>query len=218
MAVAATAWNMVDGSGARILLCIRAVGATRLDMAVTANHRARIYVNRLLRGDEVATLIGEVLASLRANERERAIIGAWGDLLLESTSDGSIDLFGLGTVAYRLLAGSLPQPNTRYIPGAPPPLAALIVQMLSPDAKARPTLDQAELALAEMLGRKTPPPMDVEVPLELIDDFADDGATEISPTTGLLRKPKWTPPTHLAPLKPESPLPASPLRPLTKKP
>jgi hypothetical protein len=177
-------------------------------MAVTANHRARIYVNRLLRGDEVATLLSEVLASLRANERERAIIGAWGDMLLESTSDGVIDLFGLGTVAYRLLAGALPQPNTRYIPGAPPPLAALIVRMLAPDAKARPTLDDADHAVAEMLGRTVEV---TEVPLDLLDDFAEDGATEISPTTGLLRKPKWTPPTHLATLPPESPL-----RPLKK--
>ena len=156
-------------------------------------------MRRLLRADEIATLVRDVLAAVRADEPARLVSGEWGDLLLEpnGATTGTLDLFGLGMMTFRMLTGQMPQPNTQYVPGAPPPLASLIVRLLSPDAKVRPSLQDAEAAVATMLG-------EVEVV-----DFDEDEATK-SPSEPLLRKPKWTPPTHLN--KPPTPPPLRPLK------
>jgi len=205
------------------------VGDTRLDLGVTSCHRARINVRRLLRADEVATLVSEVLAAIRANEPERAVFGPWGELLLETTSAATIDLLGLGVVAYRLLTGQMPQPNTRYVPGAPPPLAALIVRLLSSDPKQRPSVRDADMAVAVMLGKVTPvdevleitdvrdaaaPDLKTDIEdqaFDVVDSFDDDEDDTSSSRPLEIRKPKWTPATHLP--RPPS---ASGLKPLKK--
>jgi len=147
-------------------------------------------------------LIRDILAGLRTDEPQTVIVGPWGDLFLENkiVADGSrpgkLDLFGLGVIAHRVLTGQLPKPDTRYIPGAPPPVASLILRLLSPDSKARPTQRDAEMAVGIMLGLVTQAEEVVEVtrpgdddPLltfgdapadafDVVDSFDDESETE----------------------------------------
>jgi hypothetical protein len=106
---------------------------------------------------------------------------------VDGSRPGKLDLFGLGVIAHRLLTGQLPRPETRYIPGAPPPLASLILRLLSPDAKLRPTVADLEMAVAIMLGEVAPAEDVIEItcddaPLltlapasfEVVDSFDDE--------------------------------------------
>lgn len=120
-------------------------------MVLTAFHRARLSTRRLLRGDEVALLLRDLLSAIRGHDKERVIIGEWGDVLLETHTkqNGAVDLRGLGHLAFFLLTGRAPAPNTRYVPGAPPALQSLILRLMGED---RPTIRDAQSSIAVMLG------------------------------------------------------------------
>jgi hypothetical protein len=99
----------------------------------------------------VALLLRDLLSAIRGHDKERVIIGEWGDVLLEAHTrmTGAIDLRGLGHLAFFLLTGRAPVPNTRYVPGAPPALQSLILRMIGED---RPTIRDAQSSIAVMLG------------------------------------------------------------------
>ena len=196
----------------------------RLEMSATPRHRIRLSARRLLRGDEVATLLREVLAAIRSNAVQTVAAGDWGDLVVESRRGfAPTDLHGLGEIAYRLLTGQLPVPGTRFVPGAPPPLATLILLMLG-DVGSRPTVHDAELAIAVMLGEAVSldqpehegaidPP---DEPFDVLDSFDDEatGAVPVEPKRASdsarnVRPLRWTPQTHLAPAARAAVLPAA---------
>ncbi len=164
-------------------------------MSATPRHRVRLSVHRLLRADEMAAVLREVLSAISGSDAAQAVaLGEWGDMLIE-TAPGAAkpDLQGLGEIAFRLLTGHLPAPGTRYVPGAPPPLATLILHMLG-DAAARPTVRDAEMALAVMLGEVVSIDEPLEgvaspdeasdhehLPFEVVDSFDDEATSESSP-------------------------------------
>nr|HEX4317393.1 hypothetical protein [Kofleriaceae bacterium] len=182
------------------------MGDIKLEMAATPRHRVRMTVTRLLRADEMATLLRDLLAAIRSDDVETILLAEWGDALVEALPSGAVlDLHGVGVIAFRLLTGHLPTPATRYVPGAPPALATLILHMLVGDPGARPTVRDADLAIAVMLGEVLPETFEVVDSFDSFDDeIADAGATSqpppkpVSDSQPNLRKLKWTPPTHLA--------------------
>jgi hypothetical protein len=194
----------------------------RLEMSATPRHRIRLSARRLLRAHEMAGLLREVLAAIRTDVSRAIALGDWGNLLVESRPGSMpVDLHGLGEIAYRMLTGHLPGPGTRFVPGAPPPLATLILHMLA-DAGNRPTVQDAELAIAVMLGEIVAvdePPIEIAAPAEsfdVVDSFDDDEATGAIPVVAKrasdsapnARSLRWTPPTHLAPAARAAVLPA----------
>ncbi len=174
-------------------------------MSATPRHRIRLSARRLLRAHEMAGLLREVLAAIRTDVSRAIALGDWGNLLVESRPGSMpVDLHGLGEIAYRMLTGHLPGPGTRFVPGAPPPLATLILHMLA-DAGNRPTVQDAELAIAAPAES-----------FDVVDSFDDDEATGAIPVVAKrasdsapnARSLRWTPPTHLAPAARAAVLPA----------
>jgi hypothetical protein len=195
----------------------------RLEMSATPRHRIRLSARRLLRADEIATLLREVLAAIKTDAVQTLAAGDWGDLVVECRPGlAPTDLHGLGEVAYRMLTGQLPAPGTRFVPGAPPPLATLILLMLG-DVGSRPTVHDAELAIAVMLGEAVSLDepvreggIDPPDQFDVVDSFDDEatGAVPVAPKRASdsarnLRSLRWTPPTHLAPAARAAVLPAA---------
>lgn len=124
-----------------------------LEIVVSPHHRARIAVTRLLRADEVATALRDLLACMNG-DREPVLVADWGDVLVEADQrlGPQLDVFPLGAMAYRLLIGSDPPSPVALVPGAPPPLARLITSMLAVDARKRPNLGEVKAVLTTLLG------------------------------------------------------------------
>ena len=66
--------------------------------------------------------------------------------------DVALDTYPLGAMAYRMLTGSEPAQPTYFVPGAPPPLAQLILRMLSPDRRQRPNILDVRELVKSMIG------------------------------------------------------------------
>ncbi len=163
-----------------------------LDIVVTPHHRARVCVKRILRADEIATALRDVLACMN-RERDPVVIADWGDMFVESSRpiDGNIDVFPLGVMAYRMLTGNEPPPQLLFVPGAPPQLARLIVRMLSANPGQRPNILDVKAVIALMLGTH-----DEVAPLVLPPDDPDDLLDLIPPAAA---PPKVVAPAKVAP-------------------
>ena len=124
--------------------------SSTLEIVVSPHHRAWITVARILRADEIATALRDLLAGLNG-EREPVVAADWGEMRIEAAEplDPHVDVQPLGAVAYRLLTGGDPPRPVTLVPGAPPPLARLITSMLAPD---RPSLGIVKAELAALLG------------------------------------------------------------------
>lgn len=140
--------------------------SSSLEIVVSPHHRARITVTRLLRADEIATVLRDLLACL-SGEREPVVVADWGDMLVEAGArlDPQVDVQPLGAMAYRMLTGGEPPSPVIAVPGAPPPLARLISAMLAADPRVRPSLGVIKAELAALLGAQdelldlAPPPL-----------------------------------------------------------
>jgi serine/threonine protein kinase len=129
--------------------------------------------------------------------RERSVYDA-----PEARASSKSDVYALGVSAYRALTGQFPRGSlTMHVPGAPPPLAQLIVEMTAPDPANRPSAADVRDAIADLLGEHAP--VDV-ISLDEIDDFAPDSEL-LQPAeviiTPRFARPRWTPATHLAPIE-----------------
>jgi hypothetical protein len=183
-----------------------------LDIVVTPHHRARVCVKRILRADEIATALRDVLACMNC-EREPVVIADWGDMFVESSRpiDGNIDVFPLGVMCYRMLTGSEPPPQLLFVPGAPPQLARLIVRMLSANPGQRPNILDVKAVIASMLGTHDDvaplvlPPDDVEDLLDLAPPPAAPPARVVPPVIA----PTRATPVPRAALPPLGAAPAS---------
>jgi serine/threonine protein kinase len=189
-----------------------------------------LLVGRTLRADKVSELIRSIAEVLRfahahgvahgrlrahsiiLTEQDTVSISGWGIHLAsaersvydapEARASAKSDVYALGVIAYRALTGQFPRGClTMHVPGAPPALAKLIVDMTAPDPARRPSAADVREAIAEMLGEGSPAPVE-EISLDEIDDA--DFAQEISSPMPRFARPKWTPPTHLAPVQPVS--------------
>lgn len=150
--------------------------ASDLDIVVTPHHRARVSVKRILRAEEIATALRDVLACMNL-EREPVVIADWGDMFVESSRPihGNIDVFPLGIMAYRMLTGSEPPAQLLFVPGAPPLLARLIVRMLSANPGQRPNILDVKQVIATMLGTENevaPLVLPMDDPAEELLDLA----------------------------------------------
>jgi hypothetical protein len=153
-----------------------------LDIVVTPHHRARVSVKRILRADEIATALRDVLACMNL-EREPVVIADWGDMFVQSSRPihGNIDVFPLGTMAYRMLTGGDPPAQLLFVPGAPPLLARLIVRMLSANPGQRPNILEVKAVIASMLGTHdevAPLVLPLEEPGEQLLDLSPPPAEE----------------------------------------
>jgi serine/threonine-protein kinase len=179
-----------------------------------------MLVGRSLRADKVAELIRDIADVLRfahahdlVHGRLRAhsivalpqgvSISGWGIGIdrersvydaPEARASARADVYALGVIAYRALTGQFPRGClTTNVPGAPPALAKLIVEMTAPDPARRPSAADVRDAIAELLGEQP-------VPVLTLDDLDDFGPESELPRDLTIRRPKWTPPTHLAPV------------------
>jgi len=136
-----------------------------LDVVVSRHHRARVTVKRILRADEIATALRDVLACMNG-DREPVVVADWGDMFVESSRriDVAVDVFPLGEMAYRMLTGSAPPKPTMFVPGAPPPLARLILRMLSADARQRPNILEVKAVIGSLIGEEQEELLDLGLP------------------------------------------------------
>jgi hypothetical protein len=126
-----------------------------LDIVVPPHHRARVTVKRILRADEIATALRDMLACMNG-DRDPIIIADWGDMFVEARAKvtGAIDVYPLGVLAYRMLTGAEVPEQVMFVPGAPPDLARLIVRMLSPTPSARPTIHDVKAVIVSLIGQR----------------------------------------------------------------
>jgi hypothetical protein len=126
-----------------------------LDIVVPPHHRARVTVKRILRADEIATALRDMLACMNG-DRDPVVIADWGDMFVESHAKvtGAIDVHPLGVMAYRMLTGAEPAPGVMFVPGAPPDLARLMVRMLSPTPSARPNIHEVKQVIVSLIGAR----------------------------------------------------------------
>jgi len=124
-----------------------------LDIVVSPHHRARVTVRRILRADEVATALRDVIIRMNG-DREPVCVAPWGDILVETSRrvDVALDTYPLGALAYQMLTGNPPQGQVFFVPGAPPQLATLIMRMLSPDRRARPNILEVKETVKVLIG------------------------------------------------------------------
>lgn len=176
-------------------------------------------MGRTFRADKVATLVRDAADVLRyvhwrglvhgnlhplsisMTESEHSVsIGDWGDIgearplgVFDppgaQPDEPSNDVFALGVIAYRALTGRFPQPHVVAVPGAPPALAQLIVEMMAQNADDRPTAQEARDAVCRMLGQ------DMRA-VEITVERADEEPTHVKPR---FATPRWTPTTHMIP-------------------
>lgn len=124
-----------------------------LDIVVSPHHRARVTVRRILRADEVATALRDVIIRMNG-DREPVCVQPWGDMFVETSRriDVALDTYPLGALAYQMLTGNPPQGQVFFVPGAPPLLATLIMRMLSPDRRQRPNILEVKDTVKAMIG------------------------------------------------------------------
>ena len=173
-------------------------------------------VGRSLRADKVATLVRDAADVLRyvhwrglvhgnlhplsismAEGEQSVSISDWGDIEARphgvfdppgaQPDEPTNDVFALGVIAYRALTGRFPRPDVVSVPGAPPALAQLILEMMAPNADDRPTAQEARDAVCRMLGQDM---RAVEITVERADD-------EPTISTPRFAAPRWTPTTHM---------------------
>jgi serine/threonine protein kinase len=193
-----------------------------------------LIVDRALRADKVAELIRDVAEVLRfAHENgvvhgrlrphsielagDRVVISGWGIThrrapsgydAPESHFSVKADIYALAVIAFRALTGQLPRSGlTMHVPGAPPALAKLVVEMAAPDPANRPSAADVREAMAEMLGENA------VISLDEIDDsdFASEPVPAFLELVELTRlpRPRWTPATHLSPVQGSVVMPAT---------
>ncbi|HUJ62969.1 MAG TPA: hypothetical protein VLX92_30910 [Kofleriaceae bacterium] len=94
--------------------------------------------------------------------------------------DGRADIYALGTIAYRAVAGHFPQDGARDLRNAPAALASLIARMLDPDPEARPSAADVRGAALALIAT-------------IVDSPEPEDGDDVARATPRFAMPKWTP-------------------------